>query len=408
MKRRRISVRGRIVQWLAAGTLLAMVAAPAAAQALAVGDVGPWQTASNPLPTAMFVGNTVEYNGFVYNVAGTTNSGDTAAVYYAPLNANGSVGTWQTSTHAFPVTVHRASIAAYNGYMYVLDGLSGASLLNTVYYTKINSDGSIGAWQSTTAVPDAMDAASAVAYNGYIYMIGGGDSGGDVNTAYYAPLNANGTVGTWSTTSTLPAVMRRAEATINNGYVYLVGGLNGSGNPSNTVFYAKFNANGTLGSWQTSTNALPTAVFDSTSVIDDGYIYNAGGNGPSGNVNNVYYAKLNSDNSVGPWQTASNALPDYMDGAQAVVYNHYFYNIAGSSTSNGLLSAIYYARLTQPVVATAKTSTTTASSSTPSSPDTGYGEPSAFIMAWAVAGLAVVVTAAGLLLCGRRSIHPER
>lgn len=62
--------------------------------------------------------------------------------------------------------------------------------------------GSIGAYISTSSGSyTTRHSAGSVAYNGYLYVIGG-NIRSDVN---YAPINSNGTIGTWNTTLTSAA-----------------------------------------------------------------------------------------------------------------------------------------------------------------------------------------------------------
>ena len=91
---------------------------------------------------------------------------------------------------------------------------------NGTFYAPINSNGTIGSWAATTTWPasspamPARDGFGAVAYNGYLYVWGGrsGASGGDCTAArdycngtFYAPINSNGTIGSWAATTTWPA-----------------------------------------------------------------------------------------------------------------------------------------------------------------------------------------------------------
>ena len=92
----------------------------------------------------------------------------------------------------------------YNGYIYELGGGNSSIDQSTVYYAPLNSNGSVGAWTSTTALPQALQSATSVVYNGYIYELGGNNSGPYQSTVYYAPLNSNGSVGTWTSTTALP------------------------------------------------------------------------------------------------------------------------------------------------------------------------------------------------------------
>jgi hypothetical protein len=70
-----------------------------------------------------------------------------------------------------------------------------------------------------------------------------------------------GTVGPWQAlTSPLPQQLVGMSATVYNGFLYVAGGLTTGALPSAAVFSAPINADGTLGTWTTATNALPTAT----------------------------------------------------------------------------------------------------------------------------------------------------
>ncbi len=104
----------------------------------------------------------------------------------------------------------------------------------------------------------------------FIYVLGGQqtstDAPGGTNTVFMASVDPNtGAVGTWQTlTSTLPQTLVGMSATVHNGFVYVAGGLNTNGVPQSAVYSAPINADGTLGTWTTATNVLPplaTAAF---------------------------------------------------------------------------------------------------------------------------------------------------
>ena len=57
---------------------------------------------------------------------------------------------------------------------------------------------------------------------------------------YFFNVQNNGTLGTWSTGTSLPGALGYSQAIVTNGYVYLLGGNNGSSIVS-TVYYISFN-----------------------------------------------------------------------------------------------------------------------------------------------------------------------
>ena len=294
------------------------------------------------LPLSVSHATSVEYNGYIYEIGGFNSTNNSSTVYYAPINSDGTVGVWNTTT-ALPLHIVNATSVAYNGYIYEVGGFSSTNNLSTVYYAPINSDGTIGVWNTTTALPSSIGDATSVAYNGYIYEIGGFNSINNVSlsTVYYAPINSNGTVGVWNTTTALPSIISNATSVEYNGFVYEIGGFNGTNNLS-TVYYAPINSNGTVGVWNITT-ALPSSISDATSVEYHGFVYAIGGFNGTNNLSTVYYAPINSDGTVGVWNTTT-SLPSGISNATSVEYNGFVYEIGGFNGTNNL-STVYYVRI---------------------------------------------------------------
>src|SRR5258708_2793611 len=171
----------------------------------------------------------------------------------------------------------------------------------------------ISSWPTTTPSSYATQSASAVAYNGYIYETGGEDpqTGDSTSGVIYAPINSNGTVGTWSPTTKMPRSLRGHSAVVYNSYIYTTGAQGNFVGYTSTVQYASINANGTLGSW-TSTTALPIGLADHSAVVYKGYIYTTGGEPTTGGfTSTVQYAPINSDRTICSW-TNTTALPNVL------------------------------------------------------------------------------------------------
>lgn len=351
-------------------TLLASLLLPMITYAQSIGDLGSWQTASSTLAPGqtkpgMNSFATVRYNGYVYALGGFDSSTYLNKVNYAKLNADGSVGTWQSTT-SLPVGIAYHSAVQYNGYIYVIGGVSNATYLDTTYYAHINNDGTVGAWQSTSSLPVTGGAAGAVTYNGYIYRVGGSNGGGVLTSPYYAKINADGSLGAWQTSSsTLPHGLYQTSTIVNNGYVYILGGFGRS-----DVYYAKLNADGSVDAWQTGTS-LSQITGNGTSVVINGYVYVIGGSDVQ-LFDTFEYAKLNADGSVGTWQTSSNTLPRKLAAGSAVMYNGFVYYIDGSFDSGGgstdLSTNVYYAQANFPSASTAISNSITAASVVVTSP----------------------------------------
>ncbi|MBI5456890.1 hypothetical protein HY969_04075, partial [Candidatus Kaiserbacteria bacterium] len=314
------------------------------------GSLGNWKTNDNALPAVLSNQSTVVANGYVYLIGGITTAGSVqSTVYYAKLNSDGSVGAWSTNTNALPAVRAWHSSVVVNGYIYVFGGDNGSGVSqSTVYYAKLNSDGSVGAWSTNTnALPAISSRQSSVVANGYVYVIGGYNTGAATvtSTVSYAKLNSDGSVGAWTTdfTKALPVSRYSHSSVVANGYVYAIGGVS-SGTVQSTVYYAKLNSDGSVGAWTTNTNALTEARTYHSSVVANGNVYVMGGQNPGfvADQSTVYYAKLNSDGSVGAWSTNTNALPDIRSYSSAAVANGYVYMLGGKNSTT-FKSTAYYA-----------------------------------------------------------------
>src|ERR1019366_8648916 len=114
-----------------------------------------------------------------------------------------TMSAWTASSSTLPTNNWQANTIAYNGYLYEIGGCySSGCPLSTVDYATINPNGTLGSWTPTASLLTAVDYASAVVYNGYVYEIGGCTTGCPSVNAYtaaveYAPINTtNGTLGT--------------------------------------------------------------------------------------------------------------------------------------------------------------------------------------------------------------------
>lgn len=307
----------------------------------------PWAD-TTPLPSNIQYFGGAAYNGYLYTLGGEdTNNNQTTTVFYAPVSATGTVGTWNTTT-ALPSKINSLSALAYNGYLYstggTANGEASTNATTTVFYSSISSNGTIGSWATPTALPSVIDSQSAVAYNGYLYEVGGGDvNGNPTSTVNYAPINANGTVGTWNTTTALPSALESGVA-VYSGYLYTAGGCTNSGcTTTSTVYYAAINANGTVGTWNTTT-ALPSPNIGATNAYN-GFLYALFGFTGSAATSTVYYAPIGANGTVGSWSNAI-ALPSPLDGGFAVISNGYFYSMGGEfSGGNNDTSTVFYVPL---------------------------------------------------------------
>ena len=270
--------------------------------------------------------------------------------------------TWCYNTSSLPFVIIEASAVAYNGYIYLEGGSRPGNSPGTAYYAPINSNGSIGSWTATSAITTYNTSTfttgniwytSTVEWGGYIYALGGETAGSKTiafqSAVYYALINPNGTLGSWTTTTSLPVANGYASAVAYNGYIYLIGGASFAGN-STAVDYAKVGSSGGLvtsvsscpsgwtlysSTWCYNSTSLPNGgVYLASAGAYNGYIYVIGGSPSSTSVSTVDYTSINSNGSLSssPW-TATTSLPTATQEATSVVYNGYIYEIGGYTTA---------------------------------------------------------------------------
>ena len=300
--------------------------------------LGPSWTKTTSMPLVLRLHAAVAYNQYLYAIAGNTTGGvTTSSVFYAPLNGDGTAGNWSYIS-SLPSAIEQHGAAAGNGYLYTLGGVKGGSETSTVFYAPINANGSLGNWSSTTALPGVIFGQIVDFNNGYVYSAGGNTGSEVTSTVYYAAINGDGSISNWSSTSPMPSPVYQGGGGIDNSYIYSVGGLFGS--VTSSVFYAPINSTGSLGVWSTGTS-LPAPRDRHAVIAAGGIIYAIGGaDSGSNNTSSVLFAPLNTDGSVGNWADTT-PIPFALRVLASAVSKGYIYNIGGfTGTSTSTVNVI--------------------------------------------------------------------
>jgi hypothetical protein len=309
------------------------------------GLAAPWvQTTSLP---DTYTGQSLVYaSGYLYQAGGgSRNNGilDGINVFFAQVHIDGTIGSWNAATSLPEAVIYHAGVAA-NGFVYVLGGeqydpADGITITNIVYYARINSDGSLGSWQTANPLPNTLEFLSASVWNNRIYVIGGSDENGLLyNTVYSATIQTDGSLSAWTTQAPLPvAINTQAEAA--NGFLYVLGGVINNGNTiMNTVYYSKINTNGTLAGWN-QTASLPQPEADFGAVAANGLVFSIGGWNGSAPTKSFYSAAVKGDGTLGSW-SAGTSLPQPLWLHAVSVSGSYIFLTGGASTEASS-SAVY-------------------------------------------------------------------
>jgi hypothetical protein len=282
------------------------------------GDLANWTVLANT-GTYHINGGAVALNGYLYHIGGSTGS-DSTMVQYASLYGDGTTGTWATTT-VLPAGSSVAGAATYNGRIYVAEYVR-----SNIYYARPNNNGTVTSWTTSSATlpdNDIHPSGAMVAINGYLYIATGG--GASHNKIYYAKINADGSLGSFADAATLPGSVTRSYAKMvaADGYLVVMGGFDGLSTPQSSVYTFAINSDGTLGTG-TTTTSLPAARYDGSAFVLNGYVYYAGGG-----YNTTYFARVNSDGTITSWNTASPNLSATLNRSPAAVMNGYVYFVFG-------------------------------------------------------------------------------
>jgi hypothetical protein len=195
-----------------------------------------------------------------------------------------------------------------------------------VYYASLGSDGSVGTWATTTALPQARYAFEAVIFRGRLYVAGGNDATNTPTaTVYTAQINSDGTLGAWSTTlPSLVAPVAYHQLVTTGGVLYVLGGTSTAAvDPTSVtqstgsvpdVYYNSINPDGTLAStsWTANPNKLKKAVEKDTAAAIGADVLASGGlySGSPGSTEEQYSTQSTTDASLGSFNgaTGSNTI----------------------------------------------------------------------------------------------------
>lgn len=286
--------------------------------------------------------------GDLYNYSNQPGSGKPWKQQYDfNIEQNLDITNW-TSTTNLPGTLQRSQAIVTKNRVYLLGGFtSTTTATSTVYTASINADGTLGAWTTGTSLPGALGYSQAIVTKNRVYLLGGYDNTtGFVSKVYTAPINSDGTLGTWTTDVSLPDVLIYSEAIVTRNRVYLLGG-HVIGNSISTIYTAPINADGTLGTWSVD-NSLPVALGYSQAIVTKSRVYLLGGYVDDVTdyiLSTVYTAPINSDGTLGTW-VAGTSLPVTLYSGQTVVTKNRVY-LLGGYTDTGLTSGVYTAPINE-------------------------------------------------------------
>jgi hypothetical protein len=214
-----------------------------------------WTLSPNTTSSASEFASAFGYNGYIYVVGGYNSSGGVLnTVQFAEINtSDGSIDSFNTS--ASTITAEwGASIPVNGSYAYLLGGCGTgappnnctATLSSVQSFQIFNNDSGAPAGYTTaantyTTDPNRIGVSSAI-LDGYIYVAGGCTSTTDCTATSsdvsYAPVDSDGNIGAWSSTTNLPNGRAWGQLETAGGSLYYIGGQDSSGTAQSSIYYA--------------------------------------------------------------------------------------------------------------------------------------------------------------------------
>lgn len=255
------------------------------------GTLSSWETTSAPLPSALIWHAATAKENYFYVLGGREeNPGSSMSsvdkVYLGKMS-EGVVPSWQELT-PLPKKLQLGATAIVGDKIYYAGGTTNGTLNQSVYFAEINPDGTIGSWQNAGLLPHPMWAFGMVENGNSLITVGG------VGNEYYlksyvSQINSDGTLAGWEETSSLPEPGYRAGVVRIGSKIFSIGGYAG-----NKVYYADIKPDGKLDTWNLSANLLPHWVGGTSVAASSNYLYVIGGFDGSNYLDSVYYAKINN------------------------------------------------------------------------------------------------------------------
>ena len=202
--------------------------------------------------------------------------------------------------------------------------------------------GSVIPWQPSPEelrLPAARTGGSVIQLGTTLLYIGGSDGQTAVDTTYVSTTVGTGNFDKWSDGPKLPAPRSGASVAFVAGSIYVIGGRDAAGVPTDTIFALNPDPKtGALGTWEPTDLKLPEGRADAAGVVSPTGLLLIGGSNADGPVSTTWKSEPTQAGDLGEWEVeAPLVLPQ--TNAQVAVVGDYVW-LYGGSDANGPVGAV--------------------------------------------------------------------
>ncbi len=168
-----------------------------------------------------------------------------------------------------------STLHQHAAYLYVIGGYKAdGSASPDIYSASLGADGELGDWSLAGSLPEGRAHAAALSFGDKLYVLGGEDDSGPVDTVYLMSVVSDGKL-SWVNLYTsdrpsgdrLPEARSRMAAALCDGRAFLIGGRLASGALSSSIIHARFYADGMVGDWYPAQAQLSEAKEDASAEL---------------------------------------------------------------------------------------------------------------------------------------------
>jgi hypothetical protein len=176
------------------------------------GSLGEWQLEDKTMLMPRYVNGVKKWGTSAYVIGGhdQTKGIGITDVEWSPLG-DYEKRDWK-ATQPLQTGRYGLSTVSHGDYLYALGGLTGQEFLDSVEKSKVNTDGQLSAWQTSTPLEVARGMFSVIEYKDWIYVIGGSSRDKYLSNVEYATVNESADFGYWGAETDALAYKAKLEA----------------------------------------------------------------------------------------------------------------------------------------------------------------------------------------------------
>lgn len=213
------------------------------------------------LPVTISHSQALITKGRIFLVGGYVGGVVSNRVYTALIDVNGNIGSWSQAA-SLPIPSHSHCATVIRDRIYVIGGTNNTGPSKDIYYADINADGTIDGWMEDFSLPETIHSSSLVCSRNRVYLFGGMVKGVASTAIHTAAINPDGTLAAWNIMSYLPETSYGTVSLVTASSVYILGGYLNSviGNRINTIDYPG-GLNDYSAYYGIETSELPNGMF---------------------------------------------------------------------------------------------------------------------------------------------------